>query len=215
MDTDKYWLKTGKKLLFLLLFALLVVVQGCGKQQPDFRPISGGYGVVTKWVGIDSGPGGGIYFKDANSKITLIWPFIGLSGAPMLFTNDMAFFIGEMPDNQGRMGDGAYFAVAAPGPAVDVSEDLLKLWAESNKIDFQKIKRFYSPLHIQEVKGEIQVEYVGGERFPDYPEAKYVATWEQLSNLIQNAKRTGKEHTLGKPQVVYLKNDYDLTNDVK
>ena len=174
---------------------------------------------MTEWIGIDSGPGGELYFKDKNSKLTLIWPFLGTGGDPMLFTNDMAFFIADMPDEQGRLGSGECFAVQAPGPALDVSEDILKLWAEANNLKFQNLKRYYSPINVQEVGGGIKIHYVGGERFPENPEATYIATWEQVSNIIQDVKRTGKQHVIDNPvlklHVVYLKKDYSSTNETK
>jgi hypothetical protein len=118
----------------------LVLTQGCGKEQPAFQPISGGFGVVTKWVGVDSGPGAKLFYKDTGGKLILIWPFLGLSDAPMLFTNDLAFFVGEMPDDQERFGDELYIAVQSSGSPIDVSEDLLKFSAESNHLDFAKLR---------------------------------------------------------------------------
>jgi len=198
--------------LFVLGLSIpLLFAQGCEKSQPDFRPISGGFGVVTKWIGVDSGPGGGLYYKDGNSRITLIWPFIGLSEEPMLFTNNLGFFIGEMPDDQGRMGTGAYFAVEAPGPAVDVSEDILKLWAESRNLDFEKVKGRYVPLQITQTATGIQVHFLGDEKLP----ATCVVNWQQISNIIEDVKRTGKERVIEKPHVIYLKKDYGAASSPK
>jgi hypothetical protein len=193
-----------KKLFVPLIFAFLVLTQGCGERQPDFKPISGGFGVVTKWVGVDSGPGAALFYKGNESKPVLIWPFLGLNEEPMLFTNDMAFFVGDIPDNQGRFGDAVYIAVQAPGPALDVSEDILKLWAESKKLDFEKMRGQYAPLELKAVPDGIEVHYLGDENLP----ATFAMSWQQVSNLIQDVKRTGKEHAFAKPHMIYLKNDY-------
>ena len=199
-------MKTQINLLIPLLFAFLVLMQGCEEKQSDFQPIYGGFGVAAKWVGVDSGPGAELYFKDQNSKLTLIWPFLGTSGYPMLFTNDMAFFIADMPDEQGRLGSGVYFAVQATGPALDVSEDLLKFWTESKKLDFGKVRKRYVPLRVWSTENGVKLQYAGYE---NEPEATFAVSWEQVSNIIQDVKRTGKEHIIKEPHVVYLKKDYD------
>jgi hypothetical protein len=187
------------------LSILFLCVQGCGQKHSDFVPLQGGFGVITKWVGIDSGPSVALYYKGNQSKPTLIWPFFGPSSGEILITNDMVFFVADMPDEQGRVGSGAYFAVQAPGPVLDVSEDLLKLWAESNHLDFTKVRGRYSPLEEIAVGNKIKVHYAG---YKDDPEGTFVISWEQLSNIIQDVKRTGKQHVIQKPYVVYLKKDY-------
>jgi hypothetical protein len=205
-------LKTQINLPVPLLFAFLVLMQGCGEKQPDFRPISGGFGVATKWVGVDSGPGAALFYKGNQSKPALIWPFLT---DDLFFTNDMVFFIGDVPDDQGRLGSGFYFAAQAPGPAMDISEDILKLWAESNHLDFAGVRGRYVPLEEDAVGNGIRVHFLGDEKLP----ATYVIGWEQVSNIIQDVKRTGKQHVIDNPvlklHIVYLKKDYGSTNDTK
>ena len=191
--------------IHLLVSAAVVLTQGCGEKESDFQPLSGGFGVVTKWVGIDSGPAAKLYFKDGKGKLSLIWPFLAARGYKMQFTNDMAFFIADMPDELGRLGTGVYLAVQAPGPALDVSEDLLKFWADSQKLDFDKLRGHYEPLRVNAVTNGIQLEYLSGSRFP---EAKFFVTWEQVSNIIQDVKLNGQKHVTDKYKVVYLKKDY-------
>ena len=195
----------------LLVGAAVVLTQGCGEKESDFQPLSGGFGVATKWVGIDSGPGAKLYFKDNKSKLTLIWPFLGTRGYHMQFTNDMAFFIADMPDELGRMGTGVYLAVQAPGPALDVSEDLLKLWAESHKLDFDKLRGHYMPLQVKASPGGVEVHYLGSEKLP----VTLAVSWEQISNIIQDVKLTGKRHVTEKYQAVYLKKDYSSASGGK
>ena len=189
----------------LLLCTTFPLIQGCSEkeQTSDFQPLQGGFGVVTKWVGIDSGPGAGLYYKSNTSKPTLIWPFLGPASGPLLFTNDIGFFIGDIPDDQGRLGRGTYFAVQAPGPALDVSEDVLRLWAESKNVDFKKVKDRYSPLDLKATVGGIEAHFIGDEQLP----ATIDLSWEQISNIIQDVKQTGKQHVIEKPHVVYIRGD--------
>ena len=216
MNTDEYGLKTQINLLVLLLFAFFVLTQGCEPKKSSFTPLQNGFGVMAQWVGIDSGPGAELYFKDKDSKPILIWPFFGSSSGEILITNDMAFFVADMPDEQGRLGSGAYFAVQAPGPVLDISQDLLKLWAESNHLDFAKVRERYSPLEEIAVGNKIKVHYAG---YKDELEGTFVISWEQVSNIIQDVKRTGKQHVIDNPvlklHVVYLKKDYSSTNETK
>jgi hypothetical protein len=193
-------------LTLLSLCTFLLLTQGCEQKHSDFVPLQGGFGVVTKWVGIDSGPSAALYYKGNQSKPTLIWPF--LTGGPLLFTNDMVFFVGAAPDAQGALTYNFYFAAQAPGPAINVSEDLLKYWAESNHLDFAKVRDHYSPLREKAVEGGILIDYVGGDEKVPATQATFVISWEQVSNIIQDVKRTGKQHTIQKPYVVYLKKDY-------
>ena len=123
-------------LIPVLLAVVSVLAPGCGQKESDFQPLSGGFGFKAKWVGVDSGPGAGLYYKTNQSKPVVVWPF--LTG-PLLYTNDMGFFVGGVPDIAGRFGSSYYFAAQAPGPALEVSEDVLKLWAESNHLEFAKI----------------------------------------------------------------------------
>ena len=192
-----------------MLFTFLVLTQGCEKQESDFQPLSGGFGVVTKAIGIDSGPGAKLFYKDASGKLTLIWPFFGLNEEPMLFTNDMAFLVGDMPDDKRRFGGSViYLAVQAPGPALDVSEDILKLWAESEKLDYQKVRGQYAPSELKAAPDGIEVQYLRLNYDDTNLPATYVMSWQQVSNLIQNIKRTGKKRIMEMPHVVYLKNYY-------
>jgi hypothetical protein len=201
------------------MFAFFVLTQGCEPKKSSFTPLQNGFGVMAQWVGIDSGPGAELYFKDKDSKPILIWPYFGPSSGEILITNDMAFFVADMPDKQGRVGSGAYFAVQAPGPVLDISEDLLKLWAESNHLDFAKVRNHYSPLREKAVESGIFVDYLGGDEKVPATQATFVISWEQVSNIIQDVKRTGKQHVIDNPvlklHVVYLKKDYGSTNDTK
>jgi hypothetical protein len=189
--------------LALLTGSIFLLGQGCDGEdkKSEFKPISGGFGVMAQWVGIDSGPRAELYYKTNNSKPVLIWPF--LTGE-MYYTNDLFFFVGDVRDAQGRLGDSRYFAVKAPGPAMDVSDDLLKRFADSNRLDFEKVKKKYSPLQLKKASEGIEVRFLGPYQQPD----TLLISWQQLSNIIQDVKRTGKQHAVEDPHTVYLKKDY-------
>lgn len=190
------------RISYLLLCAFLVVAQGCGDDKTDFKPLSGGFLLRTQWVGIDSGPGAEIQYKGDNSKRVVIWPFV--TGG-LAFTNDIIFFRGDMPDDQGRLGSYTFFAAQAPGPALVVSKDLLKLWTEANKLDFKKMKGHYFPGDDIATTNGIQLHFLRDENFP---EARFEVSWEQLAKIIQDVKKTGNRHVLTyspqKTKVAYI-----------
>jgi hypothetical protein len=57
------------------------------------------------------------------------------------------------------------------------------------------------------------IDYIGGDEKVPATQATFVISWEQVSNIIQDVKRTGKQHMIDNPvrklHVVYLKKDYD------
>lgn len=192
------------ELLACCLLSSLFV--GCKRNPEDFKPLSSGYGYVAKWVGMDSGPSVALYYKVDQSKPVLIWPFFGPSSGEIQITNEMAFFMADMPDTLGRVGSGEYFAVQAAGPALIVSEDILKLWAESKHLDFTKVRSRYSPLEERAEGNGIWVHYAGYE---SEFEVKFVVSWEQVSNIIQDVKQNGRRHIIKGSNIIYLKKDYD------
>jgi hypothetical protein len=191
-------------LYFCLGFCIVALGQGCEKApgSGNVHAIGGGFGISSKWIGIDTGPGAALVYQGTQSRPVLIWPFLGLSEDPILTTNDMVFFPADIPDAQGRFGDELYMAAQAPGPAVDISDDLLKLWAASNHLDFAAIKPHYSPGREEPAGDGIRITFLSTP-----PLADFVVSWQDISNMIQNAKRAGKPHIIEKPHVVYLKSD--------
>lgn len=190
----------------LTCFGLLTVL-GCGHEEPAFTPIHGHYGVVTQWVGIDSGPGAKFFYSDDQGKLTEIWPFLGESanGISCLYEKNMAIFLGRLPDKDGVLRVSRYYACDGPSPALDVSEDLLRLFCESNKLDFNKLRTHYSSSYLQEVSGGFRVGYLKDEGFP---EGDFNVTWEQLAEIIRDVKANGKLHKLWERPVYYQRKDY-------
>jgi hypothetical protein len=185
----------------LVAGSVVLLAQGCKDKQSEFTPLSGGFGVKARWVGIDSGPAAGLYYKTNDSKPVLIWPF--LTGE-MYYTNDLFFFVGSVRDEEGRIGDPRYFAVKAPGPAMDVSDELLKWFADSNRLEFSSVRKKYAPEILKEVPAGFEAQFLGPYQQPN----TLLVNWQQLSNIIQDVKQTGKQHSVEKPHTVYLKKDY-------
>jgi len=192
-----------KNLKYWASLTALLLAQGCEDKKSEFKPLSGGFGVMAQWVGIDSGPRAELYYKTNNSKPVLIWPF--LTGE-MHYTNDLFIFVGSIRDTDGTITIQRYLAAQAPGPAIDVSDDLLKRYVESNHLDFAEAREHYRPLGgglgLKKVLDGIEV-FIG-----PHETNTLLINWEQLSNIIQDVKRTGKQHAVENPHTVYLKKEY-------
>jgi hypothetical protein len=143
-----------RQLLIFATSSIFVLGQGCEDKKSEFKPLSGGFGVMAQWVGIDSGPRAELYYKTNNSKPVLIWPFLD---GEMYYTNDLFFFEGFLRDEEGKITIQRYFAAQAPGPAIDISDDLLKRFTESNGLDLGIARKKYSPWKAEKVADGIKV----------------------------------------------------------
>ena len=203
-----------------MLFAILVFMQGCdqklsSQKELKFSPTQNGFGVVVKEIGIDSGPGAGLYYKGTNEIPVLVWPCIGTGGYPILYTNDLALLLADKPDDKGRMGNGALIAVQGIEPAMDISDDVLKIAASQTNADFKKLLSVYQPLRLNWVEEKLKVTYVAkmGSRYP--PSLEVLITWEQLFNIMQAVKFSGKTNTVVDTDVIYLQKDYSSVTAAK
>ena len=220
MDTDEHRLKTKFKLFVPLLFAFLVLTQGCeqksiSSKEIEFRPLQNGFGVMVQQIGIDSGPGAKLYYKGTNETPVLVWPYIGTHGYPILYTNDIAFLLADKPDGEGRLVICSLIVVQGVGPAMDISDDVLKIAASQTNADFKKLLNVYEPLRLNQAEGKLKVTYAAkmGSGYPPGLEASI--TWEQVFDLMQNVKLSGKTNTVVNTDTLYLQKDYRSANVVK
>jgi hypothetical protein len=125
-----------------MLFSCVVTVlfgslAGCASSGESlFKPHKEGYEVVTVSRHRDlmhEYQRGEIYYWDKNGKKTLIWRY---RSNQFLYTNDLALFHGYLttgPDDPGgatRRGVERLFAVQGSGPPVDITEDVVLVWAQ-------------------------------------------------------------------------------------
>src|SRR6185369_7196748 len=103
-------------------------------KESSFRPIQNGFGVVVKPIGIDNGPDAKLYYQGTNNVPVLVWPHIGTHGYPILYTNDVALLLADKPNERGELGNGALIVDQGVGPAMDISNDVLKIAAEQNHV---------------------------------------------------------------------------------
>ena len=197
--------------------ALLVLTQGCkpkssSSKEDLFSPTQNGFGVVVKQIGIDSGPGAALYYKETNQSPVLVWPCIGTGGDPILYTNDIALLLADKPDEQGYMGNGALIAVEGVGPAMDISQDVLKIASEQNHVDFKRAQIVSKASQLKQITNAIKVIFVAwnykDRKEPTIPDLEAQITWEQVIAIIRDVKSIGKTNRVVNTDVLYLQKDY-------
>lgn len=198
----------------VLISVILAILVSCKPKEElpnklGYSPTQSGFGVVVKEIGIDSGPGAGLYYKGTNETPTLVWPCIGTGGYPILYTNDIALLLADKPDARGYMGNGALIAGQGTGFAMDISDDILKIAASQKNADFKKLLSVYQPLRLNQVQEKLKVTYAAkmGSGYP--PGLEVSVTWEQVFAIMQDVKNTGKIKKVVNTDVSYLQKDYD------
>ena len=222
MDIDKHGKKEKLGSFVILLFSFLILTQGCEPKssspiKPKFSPTQNGFGVVVQEIGIDSGPGAGLYYKGTNEIPILVWPCIGTAGYPILYTNNIALLLADKPDELGRMGNGALIAVQAFGPAMDISDDVLKVAVEQNHVNFKEALKSCEPLRLNQETNAIKVVFVSYKyKAPTIPEGLEVQiTWDQVFEIMQDVKASGKTNIVVNTDVLYRQNDFRTAHSMK
>ena len=191
------------------MFVFLALTQGCEPKSSSFSPTQNGFGVVAQWVGIDSGPAAQFYYKGTNESPVLVWPMIGTHQYPILYTNDIAFLLADKPNEQG-IGGGALIVVQGVGPAMDISQDVLKIVAEQAHVDFKKALRVCRPLRLIKTGEKLKVVYLANPLVePNIPDLEEQITWEQVFAIMEDVKKTGKTNKVVNTDMLYLQKDYD------
>ena len=173
---------------FATISLVCLALTGCkptpaAKPSPNYRPLQNGFGVVAKWVGVDSGPGASLCYKGTNETPVLVWRDIGTHGYPILYTNNIALLLADKPDKQG-IGESALIAVQGIGPAMDISYDLLHLYSSKSNADFSMLVRNnYVPLRLQQTDAEMSVTYLSFES-DERTGRKFTITWDEVFSIM-------------------------------
>jgi hypothetical protein len=211
--SETNWLKTMKiNVLFVLI--ICVVLVSCGPKtappnEPQFKPTQNGFGVMAQWVGVDTGPGAGLYYKGTNETPVQVWPYIGTHGYPILYTNDIALLLADKPDEQGRLVNCVLVVVHGDEPAMDISDDVLKIAAEQNHVDFYRALKVCEPLRLNQAENGIKI-YILAEKYkdPTISDLEVQISWEQVFDIMRDVKSSGTTNKVINTDVLYLKKDY-------
>jgi hypothetical protein len=176
-------------LSFLLAF-LCVSLTGCGTISRVER-LGTGYEVVAYTRHSFSEP--------EATQITLqyrkgwhtvvIWP--SLDGVREVKHNDVVVFVGEAAFKQLDPGkphatDSRLFAVKAPEPPLDITDEILWRWSKESGEDFAAIMKKASIVYPQEKDNGIEFPFARGG-----PDLNIFMSWDQISNVMREVKKKG------------------------
>lgn len=209
--SDKYH-RTALARTNTIIFICLVITS-CSRGQSGtatFKPTQNGFGVLVAPIGVDVGPGAALYYKGTNQKPAMVWPSIGTAGYAILYTNDIALMLADKPNARGEMGASALVVVRGVGPAMDISNDVLKLAAEQNHVDFKRALKVCEPLRLNYQENAMKVLFYS-KKYVDanIPDLQAVVTWDQIFGIMEDVKRTGKTNKVTNTEVMYLQKDYE------
>jgi hypothetical protein len=205
-------MKTKTILFSCFVTALFGGLAGCAfSGESVFKPHEQGYDVVTISHNRDlmhTYRRSEVYYWDEHGKKTLIWRYLS---DQFLYTNDLALFHGYLttgPDDPGgatRRGVERLFLVHESGPAVDITEDVVLLWAHRTGTNLLLAlkKGYIASLK----KGDEAFEVRVGFRFGAVGTVEL--SRDELLKMIREAKEKGKpmkDPGFGTP---YLKRDWE------
>ena len=134
-------------------------------------------------------------YRAPDGRTSLIWP--ALYGANEVIKNEVAIFVGEVayvssdPDDP-RGTRPHLFAVKAPAPPLDITREVLDLWALINGKDPVRAGKYLSLVTPAEKAGrlELQLEFLTNEK--GWPDQSTVSLdWNQVSDLMRDVQAHG------------------------
>jgi len=139
----------------------------------------------------------GFQYMSPDGKLTRIWP--SLYGMKEVIHGGLAVFVGD----QVSVEDGAVnnhpslFAVTAPALPVDITGEVLSLWAKSSGKDFSTAKQRFTVATPEEASDGLllHLEFASSDylvvdkNWPDKADLKIA--WDQVTNIMETVKSKG------------------------
>ena len=184
-------------LVWFCLAMLCALFTGC-KTGKTVAPVANGYVEVTHPAhpllnGSDEARVS-FEYRDHDGKTTLIWP--SLYGVNEVIKGNMAIFVGDVAyaDEDGRGTHPRLFAVQFPEPPVDITQEVLWLWAKSTGRNFNKALPKFNLVTPAEKNDalELQLEFWPGDFTAvdkNWPaKSTLQLTWNDVSELVSRVK---------------------------
>ena len=185
-----------RKHLFWPCFAVaLICFIGCSRNTTRVTPLGDGYEEVVFVYPHFSEPESHtttLQFKNSEGKQVMVWP--SLMSATVV-KNGIAVFVANRTMATNKI-DGIWpqtwrlFAVRAPEPPLDITDEVVGRWAQESGKDAAKYLDEPEPIEPQEKSGKIDTEF----SFYDIPGAVISLSWDQLSNIVDEVKTNGVQN---------------------
>src|SRR5689334_18650740 len=154
--------RNTRRTLILLTLALLA---GCASRSVE--PIAGHYEEATYTQRSLSEPDAhriSLQYRDAHGQAVLIWP--RLHGVRSLVRGELAIFVGEQGYRARRFSDleptrPRLFAVTAGEPPLDITDEVLRWWANRSEKDASALLSESSIVYPEETDGSVVFHFAG------------------------------------------------------
>jgi hypothetical protein len=142
-----------------------------------------------------------LQYRGADGVVTPIWP--SLYGVNDVVKGGLALFVGEkayvQPD---RVTHPRLFAVRSPALPLDITDEVLRRWAQANGRDVNQARQKITLISPEEADGGVAVHlefwtgdpWVSGQ--PTWPEQSSLRLdWRQVEDIMRTVKAKGSEQT--------------------
>lgn len=198
--------------LYLCSTLLYLGLAGC-KTHLETRPLAAGYEEIThpnRTPDSTEQPRVSLNYHAADGQTLLIWPSLFTSdeiirGDVAIFVGDKAYVSSDPYDPRGTKP--RVFAVRAPDPPLDITDEVLWYWSKASGKDFRKALELYNfaSLVNQGDKLEVQLEFYVNET--DWPDSTtFQLDWNQISEIMRTVKAKGTMHKDLRWQTPYIQN---------
>lgn len=182
----------------VVLAALSLAGAGC-QTHKTVQPLGGGYEEVTHphHTLLDDPPPPRIalQYRDKDDKLTRVWP--SLYSTDEVVKDDLALFVAEKAEPD-RVTYPRLFAVRAPAPPLDITDELLWRWCKANGKSFEKALTQITLVTPVEEGDGLQIRFqfwandIYGKPREDWPDnGELHLSWKQVDDLMRAVKAKG------------------------
>jgi hypothetical protein len=192
-------MKTVNKPVFCLFSALLFLgLVGC-KTHTQTQNLTNGYEEITH---PNVSPNDSIMarislnHRGPDGESALVWP--SLFGTDVIIKDDLAVFVGDEayvssnPDDL-RGTKPRLFAVVAPNPPLDITDEVVWYWCKASGKDFARALQLFNMATLVNRGDKVEVQldfYVNESGWPD--NGSLQLDWNQISEIMRTVKAKGK-----------------------
>jgi hypothetical protein len=131
-----------------------------------------------------------LQYRKPNGGQVVIWPSV----LGCTIKNDVAVFeakaAAKQPDpNNSRSTDSRLFAVKAPSPPLDITDEVLWRWSKESGADFAKALKTASIAFWKEKDNMVELHFATWP--PNLPDIVVRLDWNQISDIMREVKEKG------------------------
>jgi hypothetical protein len=162
----------------------------------NFTPLENGYEYILRRDGlIHVSAWAELRYRSSSGKTSTVWPYV-MQTESITITNKVAAFIGRkaIPDDREPKREvlvNRVIAIEAPGPALDISDQILKLWCMEKGSDLPVALKTFNVVSLRRVASGIEVDFIVAiERKPTG--ITFRLKWKELLDAMKEVTAKGK-----------------------